>query len=38
MQSRMTVEPDLVWWNLSRTAACGPVIIDLYREVAALQR
>ena len=25
-------------WNLSKTATCGPVIIGLYREVAALQR
>ena len=24
--------------NLSKTAACGPVLTDLYREVAALQR
>ena len=27
-----------VQWNLSKTAACGPVLTDLYREVAALQR
>ena len=25
-------------WDLSKTATCGPVLTDLYREVAALQR
>ena len=25
-------------WNLSKTATCGPVLTDLYRELAALQR
>ena len=25
-------------WNLSKTATCGHVLTDLYREVAALQR
>ena len=28
----------LIQWNLSKTATCGPVLTDLYREVAALQR
>ena len=28
----------LLQWNLSKTATCGPVLADLYREVAALQR
>ena len=27
-----------VQWNLSKTTACGPVLTDHYREVAALQR
>ena len=27
-----------IQWNLSKTATCGPVQTDLYREVAALQR
>ena len=27
-----------VQWNLSKTATCGPVLTDLYGEVAALQR
>ena len=27
-----------VQWNLSKTVTCGPVLTDLYREVAALQR
>ena len=25
-------------WNLPKTATCGPVLTDLYREVAALQK
>ena len=25
-------------WSLSKTATCGPVLTELYREVAALQR
>ena len=28
----------VVLWNMSKTATCGPVLTDLYREVAAIQR
>ena len=27
-----------IQWNLSKTTTCGPVLTDLYREVAALQQ
>ena len=27
----------VIQWNLSKTDTCGPVLTDLYREVAALQ-
>ena len=32
------VTRQMIQWNLSKTTTCGPVLTDLYREVAALQQ
>ena len=29
---------DIIQWSLSKSATCGPVLTERYREVAALQR